>query len=331
MSELPEQQAPVAQTASLSSATLWQCFVSADGNLVEAESDNREYEWVHLQCDAPGAIDDMQALGLHDDVIEALTENETRPRTIALDKGLIIYLRGINTNPEADPEDMVSLRIWLSDKRIITARKRGRRLMSVTDVKNTLDSGDGPDSPTELLCLLVERLADRISETVDNIDEELTGFEATIVEQSGRADRHRLAVLRRQSAAIRRYLAPQRDALDALFRSRLHLSDHQAYELREQSDRMTRYLEELELARERAALLQDELRNQIAEQQGMRMYVLSLVTAVFLPLSFLTGVFGMNVAGLPGLESPDAFFYLASGMAIIAVIIFAAMLWRKWL
>jgi zinc transporter len=320
----PSDTAPMA-------AILWQSFISAQGEVVTANSEDCAYEWVHLQCDAPGAVDEMAKLGMTNDVIEAVTENETRPRTMSMDKGLVIYLRGINTTPNADPEDMVSLRIWLTDKRIVTARKRGRRLLSVTDVKNTIDAGNGPDSPTELLCLLVERLADRINETVDNIDEELTEFETTIVDQKGRGDRQRLSVLRRQAAAIRRYLAPQRDALDALFRSRLHLSDHQAYELREQSDRMTRYLEELELARERSALLQDELRNQIAEQQGMRMYVLSLVTAVFLPLSFLTGVFGMNVAGLPGLETPDAFTYLASAMGALAIVILLAMIWRKWL
>lgn len=314
-----------------SSATLWHLHINSQGQVVDSSSGETAYEWAHLQCDAPGAVEDMKALELSDEVIDAMTEIETRPRTIALDKGLIIYLRGINTNPDADPDDMVSLRIWLTDKRIVTARKRQRRLLSVIDVKGKVDAGEGPNSPTELLCALVERMADRISETVDNIDDELAEFESIIVDQNGRADRKRLSVLRRQSAAIRRYLAPQRDALDALFRSKLHLSDHQAHELREQSDRMTRYLEELELARERSALLQDELRNQIAEQQGQRMYVLSLVTAIFLPLSFLTGIFGMNVAGLPGLEEPSAFNYLASGMGIMAFIIVIAMIWKKWI
>jgi zinc transporter len=93
---------------------------------------------------------------------------------------------------------------------------------------------------------------------------------------------------------------------------------------------MTRYVEDLDLAKERAMVLQDELRNRIAEQQGMRMYVLSLVTAIFLPLSFLTGVFGMNVAGLPGTEEPKSFAYLATAMVILAIILLISMLWKKW-
>jgi zinc transporter len=55
-----------------------------------------------------------------------------------------------------------------------------------------------------------------------------------------------------------------------------------------------------------------------------------LVTAIFLPLSFLTGVFGMNVAGLPGTEEPNAFFYLAMAMLTVAIILLISMLWKKW-
>ena len=61
------------------------------------------------------------------------------------------------------------------------------------------------------------------------------------------------------------------------------------------------------------------------------MYVLSMITAIFLPLSFLTGVFGMNVAGLPGTEAPDAFTTLMMAMGGIAVVMLIAMLWKRWL
>ena len=77
--------------------------------------------------------------------------------------------------------------------------------------------------------------------------------------------------------------------------------------------------------------MQDELRNRIADQQGMRMYVLSMVTAIFLPLSFLTGLFGMNVGGLPGTDSPQAFTILIAGMLFLTIIMLIAMLWKKWL
>lgn len=286
------------------------------------------FTWVHMQCDAKGAKETMASLGLSQQVIESLEAVETRPKTIAINDGLLVYLRGINKNPDADPEDMVSLRIWITDKGIISARRKGRKLLSVQDVREQLDIGNIPINAAQLMLDIIERIADRIHEMVDDLDEQLVAFETT--EHMNSQARQKLSVVRRQAAAIRRYLAPQRDALDALYRFNKLLSSDQAFQLREKTDRMTRYVEDLDLARERSIVLQDEVRNRLAEQQGAKMYVLSLVTAIFLPLSFLTGVFGMNVAGLPGIEEPNAFNYLASGMIGLALVLFTLMMWKKW-
>ncbi|MCF2948570.1 zinc transporter ZntB [Paraglaciecola aquimarina] len=290
---------------------------------------NEEFDWIHLQADSPDSVACLQKLNLDREIIDALCTSETRPKALQFGEGILVYLRGINRNPEADPEDMVSLRMWVTKDRLISVRRKNRRLVSVQDVKDELTKSNIPSSPLNLMLRIITRLTDRISETVDDLDEQLSEFEA--LEKSELHDRLKLSLVRRQSAAIRRYLAPQRDALDSLYRFNKSLTQEQAFELRDQTDRTTRYVEELDLARERAMVLQDELRNRIAEAQGMRMYVLSLVTAIFLPLSFLTGVFGMNVAGLPGTEEPNAFNYLAIGMVTLAVVSLIGMLWKRWL
>lgn len=297
-------------------------------NDIKGLQGNAGYTWLHLQADIGDVEQHLAELGLHETVIEGLCTIETRPRAFQIGEGILIYLRGINRNPEADPEDMVSLRIWLTEKTIITARRKGRRLLSVQDVKDKIDGGKAPDSPVDLMLSLISSIAERINESVDSLDEELTGFEA--LDKTENNDRVKLSSVRRQAASIRRYLAPQRDALEAIYRLKKSLSQEQSFELRELTDRMTRYVEDLDLAKERAMVQQDELRNRIAEQQGMRMYVLSLVTAIFLPLSFLTGVFGMNVAGLPGLDNPNAFSILASSMGALALLLLVVMAWKKW-
>lgn len=284
--------------------------------------------WLHMQADAKDSVAQLRTLGLEKPVIDALCNPETRPKAIQIGQGMLVYLRGINRNPDADPEDMVSLRLWITADRIISARRKNRKLLSVQDVRDELESSYVPATPLDLMLKLITKIADRISETVDILDEELSSFET--YDRSAKQDRVKLSMVRRQAAAIRRYLAPQRDALDAIYRFNKSLTQEQAFELRDQTDRMTRYVEDLDLAKERAMVLQDELRNRIAEQQGMRMYVLSLVTAIFLPLSFLTGVFGMNVAGLPGTQQPNAFVYLAIGMGILAGVSLLAMFYKRW-
>nr|WP_136252505.1 zinc transporter ZntB [Ningiella ruwaisensis] len=287
--------------------------------------------WLHLHCDGEDASELLYSLDAPEKVIEALLANETRPRTLAVQQGLVMFLRGINKNENAALEDMVSLRMWLHGNLIITARKRDKALMSALNVKRFLESGEGPHTPQWLACSLVEQITFIVSETVDSIEEIIEHFEAGITDYQRSIDRQHLGLVRRQASAIRRYLAPQREALEQFARSQGLLNEAQSHDVREHSDRITRYVEDLDLVRERALLLQEEIRSQIAEAQNMRMYVLSLVTAIFLPLSFLTGVFGMNVAGLPGTQSPSAFLYLTGTMGIIALLIFAFMLWRKWL
>ena len=76
---------------------------------------------------------------------------------------------------------------------------------------------------------------------------------------------------------------------------------------------------------------QEDLLGRLAQQQNERMYILSVVAAIFLPLSFLTGLFGMNVAGLPGTEDPFAFALTLVLMLASAVGIGAFFRWKGWL
>ena len=96
------------------------------------------------------------------------------------------------------------------------------------------------------------------------------------------------------------------------------------------SDRLIRHIEDLDAVRERAAVTQEELLSRLSDQINTRMYVLSVVAAIFLPLGFLTGLLGINVGGIPGTENPWAFLIF---LLFIIVIFVGQMLWfrsKKW-
>ena len=145
---------------------------------VENTHQSGGFTWVHLQSDADGANEIMQDLGLSSKVINLLGALDTRPKTLNIDDGLLIYLRGVNKNPDADPEDMVSLRIWLTDKGIVSARRRNRKLLSIQDVLDAINEGQIPENSSQLLIAIIASIADRINEMVDALDEELVEFES---------------------------------------------------------------------------------------------------------------------------------------------------------
>ena len=233
-------------------------------------------------------------------------------------------------NPGADPEDLVSIRIWIDKHRIISSRRR--RLLSVDDISESLHAGKGPTSPSNFLITLIERLADRIGGFVESIEDRMDEAEDEISTGKAPGFRQRLSALRRQIAEVRRFLAPQRDALDRLTRqSGAWVAESEAHDLRQEADRITRFLEDLDLARERAVVLQEELLSQIAQEQNARMYVLSVVAAIFLPLTFITGLLGMNVGGLPGLETKTGFAWSIVIMIAAATGLLLFFRWKKWL
>ena len=285
--------------------------------------------WKHFDY----SLGDVESLllseGLEHNVAESLVRNDTRPRAVVTEAGALVVLRGVNLNPGAEPEDMVSLRMWVESGRLITVRQR--RLLSVQDVRATLLEGKGPRDVPELVIALVERVADRIADFVDVIENSAAEFEDALESRKTLDVRREVTALRRQIAVVRRFLAPQRDALDNLYRqSKGTLSEDQAYSIREQSDRITRYVEDLDLVRERALVIQEELLNRIAQQQNDRMYVLSVVAAIFLPITFITGLFGMNVAGLPGTELAWAFWLVCGVMLALSVVVVVLFRLKNW-
>jgi len=325
-------------SATALSPFLWHYQLDGDGGGAETtvprcfqRPEEAGFDWWHLESNNADTAEWLRSMDIDIKVIDALTADETRPRSVRLAGGTLVVLRGVNTNPGSDPEDMVSIRIWFTGHLVITTRKSGRKLLSVQDMRAAIDKGSGPCTTGDFISLLIERLADRISHVVDDIEQRLEDFEEHLNNLQISTVRMSLLNTRRQTAVIRRYLSPQREAIGLLIQKNDIFSEQDVHFLHLQNDRMTRYIENLDLARERALVLQGELQNQLAEQQNQRMYVLSVVAAIFLPLSFLTGVFGMNVAGLPGTDSPHAFVLLTLFMTTIAVLLIGYMWWKKWL
>jgi zinc transporter len=285
--------------------------------------------WFHVDYSTGTAERWLMSQGVEHIVVESLVRQDTRPRAAVMETGALLVLRGVNMNPGADPEDMVSIRLWIEADRLITVRQRP--LLSAQDVCAALDEGRGARSIAHIVTALIESLADRIASFVDAIEERVTEYETSVESGGTRRIRTEVSAARRQIAVVRRYLAPQRDALDALYRqSKGVLDDEHAFAVREQSDRITRYVEDLDLARERTLVIQEELLNRVAQEQNARTYVLSIVAAIFLPISFITGLFGMNVGGLPGVERAEAFWIVAGAMAAISVGIIAWLRLRRW-
>lgn len=286
--------------------------------------------WLYFDCKEPEAQQWLQKhSGLNKVIIDALLSEETRPHVLNRGDDLLVVLRGVNLNPGSNPEDMVSLRVWTDGKRVVSTRIRP--LLSTEDLLASLAANSGPKDAATLLIDWIDRIVRRMSDTVDNFEDELLAIEDQLFASEPRNVRSLLLHLRKQCISIRRYLAPQREALNRLIGEPLSwLGELDRLHLRGIIDRQIRHIEDIDEVRERAAMVQEELGNNIAEEMNRRAYVLTIVAAIFLPLGFFTGLMGINVGGMPGVESADAFWIVVAMCVGVTGMLVGLFYWKRW-
>jgi zinc transporter len=276
--------------------------------------------WIHLDREHPAAEQWLREdSGLEEIAVDALLADETRPRSVSIGSGQLVILRGVNLNPGADPEDMVSVRLWLDATRVITVR--ARRLIALQDIGAALARGEGPCRPGDFLAELSHRLVERMEPVIESLDETVDELEDSMLHDEVDALRERLSEVRQQAIKLRRHLAPQREALARLLgETRPWLEPDDKGRLREAAERVTRYLEDLDAIRERGSVIQDEVMNRLSQRMNRTMYMLSVVATVILPLSFVTGLLGVNVGGIPGASHPWGFAIVVLLLAAVGVL-----------
>jgi zinc transporter len=186
-------------------------------------------------------------------VTSALLADKSRPRALAIGDGVLLTLRSVNLNPGADPEDMVSIRLWVEADRIISTQRQ--QLQSVGAVVDSLDehplTGSG-----DMVVRLVDRMMHRLSDVIEKLDDQISKLETEVTQQSPELNRTCLANIRREVIALRRYAAPQHEALRQLYSENFSwLTDADKLTLHEVGDRLLHCLETLEAFRERASVL----------------------------------------------------------------------------
>lgn len=320
-----EQETPVLYACS---------FDGKGGGVVLAEDKvaamlcGKDLAWAHVNAYHPFVRKwlESELSYLDQIIIDALLAEETRPRIVEFGEGAVVILRGVNLNKGADPEDMLSIRLWVDPYRIISIQRRP--LKAVEDIQTKLADGRGPKNSGEFLSMLISCLSTRMEPVLSDLDERMDAIEEEVMERPDIEERHEIIDIRREAIILRRYIMPQRDVISYLRNSDIGWLDamHKR-RMQENLDSVIRHVEDLDTIRERAQIVKDELTNALSDAMNRNIFMLSIIAAVFLPLSFLTGLLGINVGGIPGASAPHAFVIVCG--ILVAVVFLQLFLFRK--
>ncbi|QNE32832.1 zinc transporter ZntB [Sphingomonas sp. NBWT7] len=285
--------------------------------------------WVHLSSNAEEAQAWLRdAAKLSEYVVEALTANETRPRCDAFDEGAFLNLRG-RTEEQLDPSDMLaSVRIWAERGRTISVTRK--HLVATDSVAAEVERGCVSD-PGDLITAFATAITADLDPVVADLGDDLDDCEQQLDASQVFALRRNVTRVRVEAINYRRFLNPQRAALEKLatLPGEWLGPDDRAH-IAAAADRAARMAEELEAIRERSSLMHEALTDLRAEQLDQRGLVISIAAMVFLPLTFVTGLYGMNVEGLWFAKEPWAFDAIVALCAAIAIGVTGWFVARHW-
>ena len=295
----------------------------------EALSCPDAFAWVHLSTTAEHAQAWLRdEAKVPEYLVEALTAQETRPRCDAFDHGAFLNLRGRSDEELGTSDPLASVRIWATKGRVISITRK--HLLATDTVEQAVERGeikDPGDLITEFATAITEDLDPEVAQLGDELDD---------CEQQLDADKVfelRRSVTKVRVAAInyRRFLSPQRAALERLAQLPGDwLGDDDRMHINAAADRAARMAEELEAIRERASLMHEALTDLRAEQLDSRSLVIAIAAMVFLPLPFITGLYGMNVDGLPLAHHPWSFDAIVVACLVIGGGITAYFVRQHW-
>jgi zinc transporter len=271
-------------------------------------ADEAVHGWLQCREDLPATVR------------EFLSGNDRRPRVHLGSAYFFGVISDFELGGGADIDKGTSaLRFYIDGARLITVRTV--RMQSTDKLRHAVLDGDTFRDTTELFATLIRGLNETFAEKVNDLGDRLDDVEEGVLDGRHSDQRAELGSIRRDLVELKRYVDPERTALAQLIAPRLDWADPRSAETLVQTiQTMNSIGGSLEAIYERAKLMQDEMASLLAEDINRKLLALSIMSALLLPASLISGIFGMNVAGLPGTHGQYAFWIVMGAMVFLAML-----------
>ena len=255
------------------------------------------------------------------------------PKIEAYDGYLYLILHGIDFRVEEHWFATRDVDFFLGPNYLVTVHDGDSR--SIGAVKSVCDKHDRAlsEGPAALMHRIVDSMVDNYRPEIESLEKHMNELEDEAI-LGLRDDLVRdILGLKRDLASLRRVLIPQRDAVGRLGRREFAaIGDELTYRFRDVYDHLVRLSDEATLLQDRVTGILEAHLSTISNRLNLVMKVLTVMSTIFLPLTVLTGMWGMNVP-LPTFPGGAAmqFWWVTGGMVVIAVIMLALFRRNHWI
>ncbi len=285
--------------------------------------------WLHLSANDDTVESWLTGVTAMPDVArEFLNGEDKRPRVhmgSTFMYGVVADLERVADTPEADPNAQATrratgaLRFYVDKNRMITVR--AQPLQSTDRLRHAVLEGAVFRDTIELFAGLIRALNETFADRIDEIGDRLDDVEEGVLDGRHTNWRAELGSVRRRLVEVKRFVDPERNALTQLVLRKLEWAEPRSMETLIQAIQVLNGLGAgLEAQYERSKLLQDEIAALLSEDINRKLLWLAIMSALLMPATLVSGIFGMNVSGLPGTHDPYSFAVVMGVMAVCAAV-----------
>lgn len=277
--------------------------------------------WLHMNLSHAASVRWLRAHArLSESFFESLADGSRSARIERDEDALFAVLNDVTFDFSFDAKEVETL--WVSVKRDLVISVRRRPLRSVDRLRTAVRRGASLPTSVDLLDHLLRDQADELQCLLRQASERMDTVEDEVL--AGRHQRHsaELTGLRRLMVPLQPLLTPEPSALArVLGRPPGWMSAHDLQQLAQANEEFSLVLRDIAALQDRIKLMQDESASKVAEENNRSLFMLTMVTVPALPINLTSGLFGMNVGGIPLADAPSGFWWMLGLIAAVASLI----------
>jgi magnesium transporter len=267
---------------------------------------------------------------LHPLALEDAVNVPQRPKSEAYDQHYLYITRMTMLRSATDELDTEQVSIFIGSTYVLTLQERCGDVFD--PVRERIQAGIGPlrsSGPDYLAYALIDTIIDGYYPVLERLGDRLEALEQKALESARKSTLREIYATKRQLLSVRRAVWPQREAISALIRDESPLITQPVrIFLRDCCDHTVQLMDVTETFRELCGNLLDLYLSSVSMRTNDVMKVLTIMSSIFIPLTFLAGIYGMNFEAMPELHVRWAYPALLAVMALVGVGM-SYIFWRK--
>jgi magnesium transporter len=299
--------------------------------LAQALGDAKILVWVDAEGEPPEALEALaRQFELHPVTVEDFIHRSQRPKIEEFDQYVFLVIHALRAI-RGDELETDELHVALKRNCLLTVHDRPLEAVKRVFDRCLADPRPLQHGASHLLYLLSDAVVDGCFPVLDALGDEIDALEDAVVEAPTKTRMHRIFEVKRVLVQLRKIVSPQREVYNALSRRDYPYIDPQtAVYFRDVHDHLVRAFEIVDSYRDLVTNTLDAYLATISNRLGQVIKQLTIIATIFMPLSFLTGFFGMNFAAIPFNRSWLLGLVLALmvGLPVVMLVFFAR---RGWL